>query len=373
MSHKFYLTKNIQPEVDGMKNVLFFNDNNIHSRAKWIAKNIDAHNGSLIVLDHNCHILNNVQRNLQKKNYYIETVDMRRPHETIHINPFDIVTNIAEIHFLFLNFLYAMWDNTDDDIPAMTNLIDALASLVFYMFKDTPQKRNMYAMKKMVSSLTSICNAEDGSKQRMTDAIFANFKDQDAMPCKYYTQYKRFANDREDVVANKVVELFSMFTENELEMMSKTDAFLKDSFEFKTAVFLNVNKETEEKTSRLILILLNAYIQTFESNELPILFVFDNLNAQHVYVSLPQWMLDANQQNIGYLVVCDNMTQFTQTDNLKKYFENIKNSVCASVLAHHNENISTNNNLPSTFSEMNAVEEIVATVLYDDTMQKDIL
>lgn len=363
---KIYLTKNYKLDgaEDASTNVFMFNENGPLLPAKWVRKNIELNEGCFVVLDHHKTILREAERNLQKRNYYIETVDFSDMANGTCINPFDLVKDTSEIHFMFLNFLYAMWDNADPDLQAMSNLIDAFASCVFSMFSNQKEKLNMETLRRMVYSVRANCQTEDGLMP-MSDAVFAGIKDQESMPCKYYAQFKRASGERWNEVAEKVAKVFDMFTEADMQMMRETDESLADSFSFKTAVFVNVEREEEEHSAKLMMILLNYFVQRVTEHS-HVLFVFDQLNAQYGMVSLPHWMKESNDYNMSFLVICEDLASFKATPRAERFFRNLQKTVSASVLVHHNDTaIKFANELPTTCDEMNewAEQEFVATVL----------
>ena len=364
--HTIYLTKN--HKLDGTEfpstNVFMFNENGSAVQAKWVRKNIEQNAGCFVVLDHNKAILNEAERGLLKRNYYVEAVDFSKMENGISINPFDLVKDTSEIHYMFFNFLHAMWDNADPDIPAMSNLIDAFASCVFFVYADQPEKKNMETLRKIVYSVRANCQTEDGVVP-MSDAIFATMKDQDSMPCKYYALFKKAAGDRFDEVAEKVAQIFDMLTDADMTMMAETDESLADSFNFKTAIFVNVKKEEEEHSAKLLLVLLNYFIQRVTQHS-HVLFVLDSLDAKFGLASLPYWMGESADYNMSYIVINDNLAEFKSTPRTEKYFKNLQKAVSASVLVHHNDDaIKFNDALPTTIDEMNdfTSQEYIATVL----------
>ena len=107
--HTIYLTKNhkLQNAETVSKNVFMFNENGQRVQSKWVKKNIELNNGCFVVLDHNNAILSEAERNLTQRNYYIEKINFSNMKDGLSINPFDLVKDTSEIHYLFLNFLYA--------------------------------------------------------------------------------------------------------------------------------------------------------------------------------------------------------------------------------------------------------------------------
>lgn len=331
--HMVFLSNNYQLISDQTENTntFVFHESGPAVFAKWASKTINRNNGCFIVKDYNNAILEQCERDLQKRNYYIDKVNMSSPN--IHINPFDISNNSSEIHYLFFNLLNTMWDNTDADIPIMSNLIDAFASCVFSMFEQKKEKRTMSTLKKMVLSVRSTCQTADGSVS-LADAIFAGIKDQESMPCKYFAQFKKAAGERVEEVEEKVATFFEMFTKEQIEMMDSTDEDIETSLRFKTAIFLNVVKsEEDEKTGNLLMILLNYYCQRIGTSS-HVFFILDNLSANKGIISLPHWVQEANSSNITYLIGCNNLKQFQQNKRTEKYLNNLKKSVGAYLFVH---------------------------------------
>jgi molybdopterin converting factor small subunit len=361
-----YLTKNHQLHgtEDASTNVFLFNENGPAVQAKWVRKNIELNDGCFVILDHKQAILKEAERNLLKRNYYIEKIDFSNMVDKLSINPFDLVKDTSEIHFMFLNFLHAMWDNSDPDIAAMSNLIDAFASCIFFMFSTQKEKLNMVTLRKMVYSVRATCQTDDGVVP-LSDAIFAGIKDQESMPCKYYAQFKKAAGERQEEVAEKVAQVFDMFNDNDMAMMSETDEYLKDVFNFKTAIFVNVNNENEEHSGKLMMILLNYFIQRVAEHS-HVLFVLDDIDAKRSFASLPYWMKESAEYDMTFLVINDDLAEFQSTPRTEKYFRNLQKVVAASVLIHHNDAaLKFADDLPMDGDEMNEFtdQDCIATVL----------
>ena len=367
--HTMYLTKNYTLRGEGreLKNIFMFNENGPTVQSKWVQKNLELNDGCFVILDHKNAIHSTVEKNLLKRNYYIEKVDFSNAENEIKINPFDLVSDTSEIHFMFLNFLYAMWDNSDPDLPAMSNLVDAFASCIFFMFENQREKLNMVTLKKMIASVRATCQTEDGVMP-MSDAIFAGIKDQNSMPCKYYAQFKKATGERREEVAEKVAQVFDSFADTDMQMMSETDESLADSFNFKTAVFVNVDQEEHEHSARLMLTLLNYFIQHIETHS-GVLFILDELNAQYGLVSLPYWMKEAHEHNMSFIVIGNDLAGFKENQRAERFFKNFQKAVAASVLVHHNEAARKfEEELPTTDDDIGLLmdSDYVATVLIPD-------
>jgi hypothetical protein len=364
--HTIYLTRDYQIVGTAGKNLntFLFNENGLPVQLEWIKKNIETNEGNFIVLDHKKRIQKSVEKKLISKNYCIESIDLSDTECGFKINPFDLVHDTSEIHFMFLSFLYALWDNSDPDITAMSNLIDAFASCVFFMFSDQKEKLNMRTLKKVVNSVRATCQTENGPIP-MSDAIFAGIRDQESMPCKYYAQFKKAANDRWEEVANKVAKVFDMFTENDLLIMEETDRSLEELFRFKTAIFINVENDAQEASAKLLLTLFNYFVQNIEDRHC-VMFVIDSLDAHNTMINLPYWMKEAESHNMSFIVMCNDLARFRENKRAERFFNNLKKSISASVLIHFNESAANrDDNLPTTNDEMDIFidEEYVATVL----------
>ena len=352
--HIIYLTKNHSlPIIEkANSNIFMFNENGQTVQAKWLKKTIEQFNGCFVIMDHNNAILHETSKALMKRNYFIEEMDLSNPHDGIKINPFHLVTNTSEIHFMFLNILYAMWDNQDPDIAAMSNLIDAFASCVFFMFNNNKEKLNMYALRKMIYSVRATLNTENGPVP-MSDAIFDGIKDQESMPCKYYAQFKKAAGERQGEIAEKVAQVFDKFTDADMVMMSETDSYLTDELNSKTALFLNVNKEADEHTAKIAFILLNYFVQHIQSHQ-HALFVVDKLNdTNNMLISLPYWMKEANEHDMSFIVISNDLSCFMSNPRAEKYFRSIQKESAAYVIVNQNTTAQKYaSDLPMTDEEM---------------------
>ena len=373
--HKIYLTKNYRLENSEIPtNVFLFNENGPHVQSQWIKKNIDCNDGTFIVLDHDNNILKAVEKRLYKRNYYTDVIDFNDPEKLIHINPFDLVTNTSEIHFMFLNMLYIMWDNDDPDLPAMSNLIDAFASCVFSMFATDKTKMTMATLKKMISSVRATMQTPDGPVM-LSDAIFAKIQDQESMPCKYYAQFNKATGDRKQRVAEKVAILFDSFTDMDLAMMSETDESLSDEIGFKTAMFINVDDERHEHSAKLLLTLMNYFVQTLESHQ-KTMFILDKLDSENLMVSLPYWLKEAPDNDMSFIICCNNLASFKIKNESERFFKNLQKNLSASVLIHHKDKNTKKDVLPTSSDTMNDYldDEYIATVLVgEDIKDQDVL
>jgi molybdopterin converting factor small subunit len=207
----------------------------------------------------------------------------------------------------------------------------------------------------------------------LSDAIFANIKDQDSMPCKYYAQFKKATGERQSEVAEKVATMFDMLTDSDMRMMASTDPNLADSLSFKTAVFVNVNDPAEEHSAKIMMTLLLYFVQNTE-NHAHVLFVLDDLDAKHTLISLPHWMKEASDHNMSFLVINENIAEFKATTRAEKFFRNLQKTVTASVLVHRNEAIiKFSEELPTTYDDMDELmeEECVATVIIPESEISD--
>ena len=373
-SLNIYLTKNNNfIPTDTNPNVFVYNENGLSNNAKWIKKNIEQNDCNYVIYDHNSCIYSIAKKYLLEQDYYIENITFQGK-VSVSINPFDCIRDISDIHFMFLSFLHILWDENDEDISAMSNLLDAFANCVYSMFVEQPEKLTMATLKKMVYSVRAVCTAESNSVA-MVDAIFANIKDKESMACKYYNQFLLASGDRKDEVAEKLACAFDNMTELEVEMMSKTDSSIITSFKpkFKTAFFLNASNAQEEQSSKLLLTMLNYCMQkTQEDNR--VLFIIDNLQADNKLISLPQWLQNATSYGANYIIFSDDLAKFKESDVKTQYFRNIQQSIGASLLIHRNDSvIKYQNKLPTTQEEMceYAAIQQLATVLIGETVSKD--
>ena len=365
--HTIYLTKTKQLDAASTEytNAFLFNENGMGITAKWFRKNIESNTGSFIILDHGHTIQKEVERTLVKKRYYIESVNLDSMQGGLSINPFDLVSDTSEIHFLFLNFLYALWDNDDPDITAMSNLIDAFASCVFAMFSTQKEKLNMVTLKKMVGSVRATCKTADGVVM-LTDAIFNGIKDQESMPCKYYNQFIKAAGNRKEEIAEKVAQVFDLLTENDMFMMEETDIQLHDTFNFKTAIFINVENERQEASAKILLTMLNYLIQK-STNRKHVLFVIDKLDSNRNLISLPYWMKEGEQYDVSYIVACDDLASFSNNQRAERFFRNFKKAATACVLVHQNEDLAKRNSMETSMDELDSLmgQYCIASVLIE--------
>ena len=352
--HTIYLSKNHNLDgSNGSTNVFLFNENGKKVQAKWVRKSVEQNNGNFVVLDHNNTILDEVKNGLLKRHYYIEVVDFDDIENGIKINPFDLVTNTSEIHFMFLNFLYILWDNTDPDIAVMSNLMDAFASCVYQMFSNKKEKLNMATLKKMVYSVRATCQTEDGLS-KMSDEIFRKIKDENSMPVKYYNQFLRAAGNRKEEIEEKLACAFDMLTASDIAMMSETDDSLEASLNFKTAVFVNVKNEKQEASAKIMITLLNAFVQQATESK-QTLFILDSLSAQRCLIGLPLWLKDSVVHNMSFVVMCNDLASFKKTEEAERFFQNLRKVTDASVLMHHNDDILRfENELPNSGEELAA-------------------
>ena len=371
--HTIYLTKNYQLDenLDLPTNVFLFNENGPLVQARWIQKTLEQNDGLFVILDHNQTILKTTEKKLLKRNYYVENIDFRSEEPSVKINPFDLVTNTSEIHFLFLNMLYIMWDNEDSDLAAMSNLLDAFASCTYFMFQNQREKLNMLTLKKMVHSVRSTCQTNEGIVM-LSDAIFAQISDQESMPCKYYAQFKKAAGERLNEVGEKLAKAFDMFSEYDLKMMMETEEDLKDEIGFKTALFLNIEKEEDKHSAKLLMTLLNYFVQTIETHPKS-LFIVDDLSANNMMISLPYWMKEGQENNMSFIVCSNDLASFKDSNEAERFFKNLQKSLSASVLMHTSESSYKDDNLPTTNEAMGEYikQDFIATVLIPEEQISD--
>lgn len=371
--HTIYLTKNykLDENLDLPTNVFYFSENGPIVQAKWIQKTLEQNDGLFVILDKNQTILKEVEKKLIKRNYYVESIDFNSDEPSIKINPFDLVSNTSEIHFLFLNMLYIMWDNEDPDLAAMSNLLDAFASCTYFMFQNQKEKLNMITLKKMVNSVRSTCKTNDGVVM-LSDAIFAQINDQDSMPCKYYAQFNKAAGERKEEIAEKLAQLFDKFTEYDLKMMAETEDGLEDEIGFKTALFLNVEQNELEHSSKLLMTLLNYFVQNIETHPKS-LFVISDLPSNNMMISLPYWMREGYENNMSFIVCTDDLASFKANAEAERFFKNLQKSISASVLMHTCDVSDKNGELPTTNEQMGVYlkQDYLATILIPEEQISD--
>lgn len=372
---KFYLSKNhtFVPGPD-RPNVFVYNENGLKNNAKWIKKNIEQNDCNYVIYDHNSCVYSMAKNELTEKGYYIENITFKE-NQNISINPFDCVKDVSDIHFMFLSFLAILWDEGDEDMPAMSNLIDAFASCVWTMFSEQKEKLTMATLKKMVYSVRAVCKTEESSVS-MVDAIFENI-DKESMPYKYYEQFLLAARERKDEIAEKLASAFDRLTDLEVEMMSKTEPSVLASLKpnFKTAFFLSASNKQEEQSSKLLLTLLNYAVQKNMNSQ--VLFIIDNLPADSKLISLPQWLSVASDVGATYIIFSDDLARFKADETKALYFKSVQKSIGASVLIHKDDNvIKYQRALPTTEKEMceyASIEQIATILIGDEASQEDVL
>lgn len=332
--HTIYLTTNhvLQAEQEVKKNVFLFNENGKTLQAKWLKKTIELNDGCFVIMDHNGAILREIEQDLTRRRYYIEKIDLSHMTDGVSINPFDVIKDTSESHFLFLSVLHTLWDNADSDIIAMSNLLDAFVNCLQAMFADQQEKINIETLKKLVHSSRAIYRNDDGSATPMYEALFDNIRDKESMPCKYYAQFKKATGERSDEVAEKLAQAFDKLNENDMEMMRITDESLKDSFAFKTAFIIDVQNEEEAHTADLLFMLLNYFAQHLEN--VKTMFVLDDLNPKHNLINLPYWLKESADNDLCYIIMNNDLSEYKATEKLEKYFKRVHDGVGASVLVH---------------------------------------
>lgn len=332
--HAIYLTTNHQLESEQPinKNVFLFNENGKALQAKWLKKSIELNDGCFVILDHGDAISAEIEPELIKKRYYLEHIDLSNMKNGVSINPFDVIRDASESHFLFLHMLYSLWDNSDPDILAMSNLLDAFASFLPVMFADQTEKINMVTLNNLIHSVRATYRDDNGNTMPMSDALFENIRDQESMPYKYYAQFKRATVDRSEEVAEKLALAFDALNENDLEMMSVTDESLKDAFHFKTAFIIHVNSENENHSANIMFMLLNYFAQRLVKAKT--MFVIDDLNPKYNMINLPYWLKESEENELCYIIMNNDLSEYKSTEKLEKYFKRICDGVGASILVH---------------------------------------
>lgn len=376
-SLNIYLTKNHNfTPTESNPNVFVYNENGLKNNAKWIKKNIEQNDCNYVIFDHNSTIYSATKNYLNQQGYYVENLTFNDKFN-ISINPFDCIRDVSDIHFMFLSFLHILWDENDEDIAAMSNLLDAFASCVYTMFIDQPEKLTMTTLKKMVYSTRAIC-ADNDNPVSMVDAIFNNIRDKESMPYKYYTQFIMAAGHDKEKIEEKLACAFDNLTDAEAKMMSSTDPSVITSFkpQFKTVFFLNPSNAKEEQSAKLLLTLLNYCLQKNQT-ENRVIFVIDNLQATNKLISLPEWLYRATDIGANYIIFSDDLAKFREDEVKTQYFRNIQKSIGASVLIHRNDLvIKYQNALPATQEEMaeySSIEQLATVIIGDGLGQDDLL
>ena len=331
------LSKNHQ--ITGTKetstNVFVYNSHGPRFNVDWVVRNIVVNDGIFILHDENRTLSDAVQKVLDKKNYFTLDVDYTQPATTLKINPFDFVTDTADIHFLFTNVLFALWDNEDLDIKAMSYLIDAFASAVFYMFERNKEKRTLRTMVNMMKAINAYCTINDKTVP-MYDALFTDNPNPDWMPRKYYMQFLEAAADEKDEVAQKVYQVFKRIPEGILAMTDSTDSTLSASLHFKTAFIINSNNAQERDYSKVILSFLLPLIESTEMH-LPAMVVLSQLDSNNLLAGLPRWLQHSNKNNIDYIIFANELQSFVPSYLKKQYLNNVKKFINATMMVQRNK------------------------------------
>lgn len=330
------LTKNhqITGTKDSSTNVFIYNSHGPRFNVDWLVRNMVINDGLFVIQDENKVLSDAVNRVLDKKNYFTINIDCAAPAESLKINPFDLVQDTADIHMLFTNILFALWDNEDLDIKAMSYLIDAFASSVFYMFADNKSKRTLRTMVNMMKAINTSCTINNKTVP-MYEALFTDNPNPDWMPKKYYMQFVEAAADEKDVVAQKVYNIFKQIPESVLAMTDATDATLGASLHFKTAFIINSNTIEERAYSKIVLSLLISLIESSEMH-LPAVVV-SQLDSDKLIMGLPRWMQSSGKNNIDYIIFASELQAFVPSYLKKQYLTNVKKFVDATMMIHRNK------------------------------------
>ena len=331
LSKNYQLTGN----KENSTNVVVYNTYGPRFNIDWLVRNIVINDGIFVIQDENSVLSDAVNRVLDKKNYFTINVDCAAPAASLKINPFDFVRDTADIHLMFTNFLFALWDNEDLDIKAMSYLIDAFASAVFYMFADKKEKRTLRTMVNMMKAIKSFCTINDKTVP-MYEALFTDNPNPDWMPRKYYMQFVEAADDEKDIVAQKVYDLFKKIPESFLAMTDSTDATLAASLYFKTAFVINNNTPEERGYSKIILSLLVSLIENTEMH-LPTMVVLSQLDSDYLVMGLPRWMQNSTKTHMDYIIFANEFQSFIPSYLKKQYLNNVKKFVDATIMVQRNK------------------------------------
>lgn len=375
--HVIYLTRDhvLEQRPKGSKslNTFVFNENGANITSSWTKKNIDNNQCSFIVLDQNNAIQNSCGQGLTQRNYFIESIDFGNIETALKINPFNLVKEPNELHFIMSNILHIRWDNNDPDINIMIHLIDAFASAVYLIFRENNAKQNMEVLVKMAQSIKCFVRVDE-DKVPIYQALFENSKDPNWLPTRYYNKFIEETSERKEEVAQKVLEFFDDFSKAELNIMSITDASIVPTFNFKTAYFINFNNSSELIKAKTILFLLMTLIK--QSSEDPnLLIIFSNLNSLMDIIDLPSWIKLASTKDIDFLLISNDLAEFKKSKKMESVFRTLQNNTIASVLIHKNPILAKyQNTMPTTEEEIEEYRsaECIATVIVpSDKIQEE--
>ena len=148
--------------------------------------------------------------------------------------------------------------------------------------------------------------------------------------------------------------------------MEETDIQLHDTFNFKTAIFINVENERQEASAKILLTMLNYLIQK-STNRKHVLFVIDKLDSNRNLISLPYWMKEGEQYDVSYIVACDDLASFSNNPRAERFFRNFKKAATACVLVHQNEDLAKRNSMETSMDELDSLmgQYCIATVLIE--------
>lgn len=361
--HDIILTKNHQ--LNGTKdtttNTFVYNTHGARFNADWLVRNIVANDGLFVIQDTNSQLSEAAGRVLDRKNYYTVNIDCANPVQTIKLNPFSLVHNSADIHFLFTNILFSLWDNDDPDIKAMSYLIDAFASTVFYMYNTKKAKQTLRMVVNMTKAITSYCIIND-KEIPMYEALFTDNPNPDWVPKKYFMQFVAAAGDRKEEIAMKVYKFFKSIPESILLVTDTTDESLSASLFFKTAFIINCTTDDEKAVSKIILTLLITLLENTDSAP-KTLVVMSQLDSEHLIPGLPRWLQYSQKDNIDYIIFSDSLKEFENSELKAQYIQNIKQRIDTTMLVHKNaEATKAEQELSAEDLQMYHSTEYVATI-----------
>lgn len=326
--------KYIESTKEQSANVFVYNAHTSDFNSDWI-KRLIAKNDSVFVIQDTDNIkYESLKTLLEKKNYFVTRINCSEPQESIRVNPFDLAHDTSEIHNIFNNFLYAFWDNNDPDIQAMSHMVDAFASTVYYVFINDKAKRNVSTLLKMINSMNARC-VKDGKSVPIYEALFLDNPDPNWIPKKYYAQFLQAAGDQKDVVANKVKDFFNMIPESAIQMMNTTDESLSASLYFKTAIFINADSETDKAVANIVATLLMHTIESADKHT-PVVFAMHDINADRLIPSLPKWIKTSVKNDVDFIVFCNNLNSFNKNEQTTQFLNEIKKNMDALLFVHNN-------------------------------------
>ena len=69
----------------------------------------------------------------------------------------------------------------------------------------------------------------------------------------------------------------------------------------------------------------------------PVMYVIENLDANHLMIGLPRWIQNSPKNNIDFILFNDNIGMFTKTLQAEQFMNKLKATVNAAMLIHKNK------------------------------------